>query len=61
MSKTVYSFVACRWKRRVTALVQKHWFKKYDVVPPELQQSLSKAASVPIDVDPIFSFPREVR
>jgi hypothetical protein len=37
------------------------WFKKYDVISPELQQSLDNAKSVPIDVDPIFSFPREVR
>jgi hypothetical protein len=36
------------------------WFKKYDVIPPELQQSLSKAKSVPVDVDPLFSFPRKV-
>jgi hypothetical protein len=36
------------------------WFKKYDVIPPEVQHSLDKASSVPIDVDPIFSFPREV-
>jgi hypothetical protein len=37
------------------------WFKKYDVIPAELQQSLSKAVSVPVDVDPLFSFPREVQ
>ena len=37
------------------------WFKKYDVVPPELKDSLKKAANVPVDVDPIFSFPREVK
>jgi hypothetical protein len=38
------------------------WFKKYDVIPPELQQSLDKAKKdVPVDVDPIFSFPRKVR
>jgi hypothetical protein len=37
------------------------WFKKYDVIPPELQQSLDKAKSVPVDVDPIFSFPRKVK
>jgi hypothetical protein len=36
------------------------WFKKYDVIPPELQQSLSKAKSVPVDVDPLFSFQRKV-
>lgn len=35
------------------------WFTKYDVVPPDLQESLNKARSVPIDVDPIFSFPRQ--
>ena len=37
------------------------WFKKYDVVPPEVQQALDKAESVPVDVDPLFSFPREVQ
>jgi hypothetical protein len=37
------------------------WFKKYDVVPAELQQSLKRAVSVPVDVDPIFSFPSEVQ
>ena len=37
------------------------WFKKYDVVPPELQKELDKAKDVPVDVDPIFSFPRQVR
>ncbi len=37
------------------------WFTKYDVIPPELQTSLDKAASVPVDLDPIFSFPRKVK
>jgi len=37
------------------------WFKKYDVIPAELQGSLAKGTSVPVDVDPIFSFPREVK
>jgi hypothetical protein len=37
------------------------WFKKYDIVPPELQESLSKGKSVPVDVDPIFAFPKKVR
>jgi hypothetical protein len=37
------------------------WFKKYDVVPPELKESLEKAKSVPVDVDPLFSFPRKVQ
>jgi hypothetical protein len=34
------------------------WFKKYDVIPPDLQQSLSKADSVPVDVDPVFELTR---
>ncbi len=37
------------------------WFKNYDVVPPELQQSLDKAVAVPVDVDPAFSFARELK
>ena len=37
------------------------WFKKYDVIPAELQASLAKGKSVPVDVDPIFSFEREVK
>jgi hypothetical protein len=37
------------------------WFTKYDVIPTELQTSLDKAASVPVDLDPIFSFPRKVQ
>ena len=36
------------------------WFKKYDVIAPDVQNSLKKAESVPVDVDPIFSFSREV-
>jgi hypothetical protein len=37
------------------------WFKKYDVIPPELKESLDRAKSVPVDVDPLFSFPRKVQ
>jgi len=37
------------------------WFRKYDVIPPELERSLKKAANVPVDIDPIFSFPRNPR
>ena len=36
------------------------WFRKYDVISPEVQNSLKKGESVPVDIDPIFSFPREV-
>jgi hypothetical protein len=33
-----------------------NWFKKYGTMPEELQISLKSAASVPVDVDPVFSF-----
>jgi hypothetical protein len=38
-----------------------NWFKKYDVMPAELQESLRKAAEVPVDVAPVFSFNEGVR
>jgi hypothetical protein len=37
------------------------WFKKYDVIRPELQQALEKASRVPVDIDPLFAFPRAVK
>jgi hypothetical protein len=37
------------------------WFKKYDVMPAELQTGLKKASTVPVDVDPVFSFAEKVR
>ena len=33
-----------------------NWFKKYGTMPAELQASLKLAASVPVDIDPVFSF-----
>jgi hypothetical protein len=36
------------------------WFAKYDKVPPELAASLAGAKDVPIDIDPVFSFPEPV-
>jgi hypothetical protein len=37
------------------------WFKKYDVMPDELKTSLKAASDVPVDIDPVFSFPQRVR
>ena len=37
------------------------WFKKYEVMPSELQVSLKAASKVPVDVDPVFSFPERIR
>jgi hypothetical protein len=33
-----------------------NWFKKYDVMPPELQSSLKSTAAVPVDIDPAYVF-----
>jgi Peptidase family M49 len=37
------------------------WFKKYDGMPEELRASLKAASDVPVDIDPVFSFPQRVR
>jgi len=36
------------------------WFQKYDVVPVSLKSSLDKTAGVPVDIDPIGSFPEPI-
>ena len=38
-----------------------NWFKKYDAMPEELKASLKAASDVPVDIDPVFSFPERVR
>jgi hypothetical protein len=38
-----------------------NWFRKYDVVPVELQVTLKAASKVPVDVDPVFSFPDRLK
>ncbi len=38
-----------------------NWFKKYDTMPAELKSALTAASSVPVDIEPVFSFPREVK
>jgi hypothetical protein len=37
------------------------WFAKYDVMSLPLRTSLRRAATVPIDIDPVFSFPENLR
>jgi len=37
------------------------WFKKYDTMPAELKSALASASSVPVDIEPVFSFAREVK
>ena len=36
------------------------WFNKYDKMPTDLKAALTAAKDVPIDIDPIFSFPETV-
>jgi len=37
------------------------WFTKYGTMPEELKASLKAASDVPVDIDPVFSFPERVR
>jgi hypothetical protein len=37
------------------------WFQKYDSMPPELQSALSETKDVPVDIDPVFSFPEPIQ
>ncbi|MGH9470714.1 MAG: Zn-dependent hydrolase [Terriglobia bacterium] len=36
------------------------WFKRYDVMPPDLTAALKNTRDIPVDVDPIFSFKAQV-
>jgi hypothetical protein len=38
-----------------------HWFAKYDQMPATLKTALSKATSVPVDLEPVTSFGDRVR
>jgi hypothetical protein len=38
-----------------------NWFKKYGTMPEELRASLTAAADLPVDIDPVFSFAKNVR
>jgi hypothetical protein len=37
------------------------WFKKYGAMPNELNASLKMVSDVPVDIEPVFSFPEKVR
>jgi hypothetical protein len=37
------------------------WFTKYDRMPDDLAKSLAASSDIPVDVDPVFSFPEPVR
>jgi len=37
------------------------WFQKYAVMPPNLERALAKVSDVPVDVNPTFDFPEQIR
>jgi hypothetical protein len=37
------------------------WFERYGKMPPTLQSALAKTGDVPVDIDPVFSFPEKVQ
>jgi hypothetical protein len=37
------------------------WFAKYGQMPATLKESLDRVTGVPIDIDPVFSFPERVK
>jgi len=34
------------------------WFRKYDKMPAELKAALGRVSDVPVDIEPVFSFPQ---
>ncbi len=37
------------------------WFAKYDSMPTELKSALNSANDVPVDIDPVFSYPEPIQ
>lgn len=37
------------------------WFRQYSRVAPELSKALASVSDIPVDIDPIFSFPDRIR
>ena len=37
------------------------WFAKYDRMPDDLAKTLAASNDIPVDIDPVFSFPESVR
>ena len=56
LAKIVLEMEATGDRQRVEA-----WFSKYDVLSPDVQESLKKASTVPVDIEPIFSFKLDVK
>jgi hypothetical protein len=37
------------------------WFAKYAVLPDHLQKAFQQVSDIPVDIQPIYSFPVEIR
>jgi hypothetical protein len=37
------------------------WFDRYGAMPAEMKVALKRTDSIPVDIDPVFSFPNGVR
>lgn len=56
LAKELLSMEATGDQARVEA-----WFAKYDRMPNELSAALAASNDIPVDIDPVFSFPERVR
>jgi hypothetical protein len=37
------------------------WFAKYAVLPDHLKRAFDRVSDIPVDIQPIYSFPEEIR
>ena len=56
LAKELLEMEATGDRRRVEA-----WFAKYDRMPPDLAKTLASQSDIPVDIDPVFSFPEPIR
>jgi hypothetical protein len=56
LAKELLQMEATGDRQRVEA-----WFAKYDRMPPDLAKDLAADNDVPVDIDPVFSFPEPIR
>ena len=56
LAKELLEIEATGDRRRAEA-----WFAKYDSMPMELKSALNSANDVPVDIDPVFSYPEPIQ
>jgi hypothetical protein len=52
LAKELLEMEATGGRNRVEA-----WFTKYDKMPDDLKAALAATTAIPVDVEPVFSFP----